>query len=490
MKHFSVSLLLGAILIIPITVEAQQDYQKWLESQQSEFQNFRDKRDQQFLEFLQKDWEDFQLSRGLVRNSVPKPDAIPKANPKDIPKQEPEPEDQPVVETPPSPEVDTVATDPSGVIESTPSPVKVSNAQQAKVEFFGNEIMIEYDQGMQTDVQTPVNAESISKIWSQLAQSDYEPLMQQLEKIRQDFGLNDWGYIQLLYKTGYSVSQNDVNATKLFTWFMLLKSGYLAKIGFSADQIYIMFPSENAVYDVSFLYVNNTRYYVIALDGQRLQLQSIVSYEDDYPEATREIDFRMRKIPEFTEKATPRTVTFEYMGKSYTLNYRINQNVIDFLESYPQTELPVYPGAGMTGEATQDLLTQLKKIVDGKPETRAVNILLRFVQTGFQYETDDEQFGHENYLFPEETLFYPASDCEDRSALFAYLVKSLLGLDVVLLDYPGHIATAVKFHSKVERDTIQYNGSTWVVCDPTYIYAEYGMTMPSVKDQKYNVIQL
>ena len=79
----------------------------------------------------------------------------------------------------------------------------------------------------------------------------------------------------------------------------------------------------------------------------------------------------------------------------------------------------------------------------------AVNVLLRFVQTGFSYLTDSEQFGREKFMFPEETLSYPYSDCEDRSFLFAYLVSSLLGLDVIGLDYPGHVATAVKFSSPV-----------------------------------------
>jgi len=100
------------------------------------------------------------------------------------------------------------------------------------------------------------------------------------------------------------------------------------------------------------------------------------------------------------------------------------------------------------------------------------------------------QFGKENYLFPEETLYYPYSDCEDRSILFAWLVHSLLGMDVIGLDYPGHVATAVQFKGNVGGDAIQYNGRRYVVADPTYINASVGMTMPDFKNAKPGVIEI
>ena len=121
-------------------------------------------------------------------------------------------------------------------------------------------------------------------------------------------------------------------------------------------------------------------------------------------------------------------------------------------------------------------------------EQQAVNFLLRFVQTSLKYETDSEQFGEENYLFPEETLFYPYSDCEDRAVLFAWLVRSLLKLDVIGLDYPGHVAAAVSFSEKVNGASIDYHGKTYVVTDPTYINARAGMVMPGYRQHKPRVI--
>jgi len=128
--------------------------------------------------------------------------------------------------------------------------------------------------------------------------------------------------------------------------------------------------------------------------------------------------------------------------------------------------------------------------MQGMDEQQAVNFLLRFVQTSLKYKTDEEQFGKENYMFPEETLYYPYSDCEDRAVLFAWLVQSLLGLDVVGLDLPGHVATAVRFNGQVPGDAVTYNGKRYVVADPTYINASVGMTMPDYKNTKPGVIKI
>ena len=73
---------------------------------------------------------------------------------------------------------------------------------------------------------------------------------------------------------------------------------------------------------------------------------------------------------------------------------------------------------------------------------------------------------------------------------FAWLVKNLLGLEVVGLDYPGHIATAVRFNEQVSGDAIRFNNKRYVVTDPTYINASAGMAMPEYKNKRPGVITI
>ena len=74
--------------------------------------------------------------------------------------------------------------------------------------------------------------------------------------------------------------------------------------------------------------------------------------------------------------------------------------------------------------------------------------------------------------------------------MFSILVRDLLGLDVVLLHYPGHLATAVDLGNSVKGDYVSVRGKRFVVCDPTYIGASIGESMPEFKNSKARIIVL
>ena len=60
-------------------------------------------------------------------------------------------------------------------------------------------------------------------------------------------------------------------------------------------------------------------------------------------------------------------------------------------------------------------------------------------------------------------------------------MRRLTGLKVVGLHYPGHMATAVRFEGEVKGDAVYHKGERYVVCDPTYLNADIGITMPQFK---------
>ena len=112
------------------------------------------------------------------------------------------------------------------------------------------------------------------------------------------------------------------------------------------------------------------------------------------------------------------------------------------------------------------------------------------MQTAFVYEYDDIVWGGDRAFFADETLYYPYADCEDRAVLFSRLVRDLLGLEVVLLYYPGHLATAVAFSEEVAGDYLVFDNQRYIVCDPTYIGAPVGRTMPNMNNQEAQIIVL
>ena len=154
------------------------------------------------------------------------------------------------------------------------------------------------------------------------------------------------------------------------------------------------------------------------------------------------------------------------------------------------TRWAMYANTPLSSRARDMLYPVLKRSVDGKTPAAAAGILLNFVQTAFVYEYDDKVWGHDRAFFPDETLYYPYCDCEDRSILFSRLVRDLLGLDVVLIYYPGHLATAVCFPGAVQGDYIMIDGKRYTICDPTYIGAPVGATMPGMNNVSAKAILL
>ncbi len=75
--------------------------------------------------------------------------------------------------------------------------------------------------------------------------------------------------------------------------------------------------------------------------------------------------------------------------------------------------------------------------------------------------------------------------------MYSVLVRDLLDLKVVLLYYPGHLATAVCFETDdVSGDHLQIDGKRYIVCDPTYINADVGQAMGQYKNTAATVVKI
>ncbi len=111
----------------------------------------------------------------------------------------------------------------------------------------------------------------------------------------------------------------------------------------------------------------------------------------------------------------------------------VPEQLISYYKSIPQCDYSVYANAAVAPASREIVLAALRPAIAGKSETEAAALLLDYVQHAFEYATDGDQFGYEKPFFVEELYYYPKCDCEDRSVFYRFLVRELLGLDVVLL---------------------------------------------------------
>lgn len=463
---------------------AESEYEKWQREELNSFSEFRDKRDKDFTSYLKKQWSEFKLFKGDKLYDKPKPVSLPVAKKKSPKKAVPlKGEVIKKVSLPPPPKKIKRK-------KELPAMAIVKKGKTLKLDFYGSSLSFSYDPKIKTSMGGEIDKNSISSFWEVLSKSEYESLVKQVQHYKKALKLNDWGYHRLTYNIGKQIYTKSQNGATMFTWFFLTKSGYEAKIGYNNNSVHLLMPSKQALFSVPYLTFKEKKFYAVSFDGKRKKLGSLYTYKGNYPDARKLMNYEIKSVPQIIKIVKNRNLKFNYRGKDYNIPVEYDKSVVEYFKYYPQTDIEVYFEASISKEANRSLIKGLKPLVEGKTEGEAVNIILRLVQTSFQYKTDDNQFGREKYMLPEETLFYPFSDCEDRSILFAYLVKKLVGLEVVGLHYPNHIATAVKFSSEIKGESITYNGKKYIISDPTYINADIGTSMPQFKKIKPKVIKI
>jgi len=150
--------------------------------------------------------------------------------------------------------------------------------------------------------------------------------------------------------------------------------------------------------------------------------------------------------------------------------------------------------AGISSETRASFEATLQPLVADRSPHASLNLLLTFAQFTTDYKRDQDHFGEERYLVPEESLASDYPDCEDRAVLMAYLVRTLLDRDVVGLKWPNYVALAVRAGGDLtvtEDDrTVSVDGAPYIYADPTYIGSSLGMKMPLVDGQTPDTVAL
>lgn len=419
----------------------------------------------------------------IEEKAADKPTAQPEKKPVvEVVEAEPEAERTPVVEADRRPES---AAEPRLPVSSTPtSPLYRGESGRSKIAYGGLAFYLNNSLNRKCSLNG-LNENAIADAYEALCNSDYKPLLADCAQIRKDLRLNDWGVFTLVRQVADTYC-GTANESIVMQQFLLNEMGYKARMARKAteDKMMLFVATDCSIYAHPYITLNGQNYY--NLSGNNEQCQFYMCQKDS-PKAKNSVGMQLKEAPLFP--GTVVSSTHQAKGSAARVTVDVPKALMDFYKDYPQCDYSVYFNAPVNAAMENRILSSLAPLVQGRNEADAANILINFVQTAFQYQTDGQQFGYEKPFFVEELFYYPYSDCEDRAMLFSYLVRKLLGLDVVLLDYPEHIATAVRFNGNVSGDYLMVNGRKYIVCDPTYIGASIGMTMPRYKTVSAKVLK-
>ena len=325
---------------------------------------------------------------------------------------------------------------------------------------------------------------AIADAYETMCKADYKALVDDCRKVKKELNLNDWG-IFLFVREASKTLCTDENAAVVMQQFLLNELGYKSKMARRADrnQMLLFVAADCQVYGHPYFTKDGLNYYNLT-SNESCQFYMC---QEDSPKAKSKLNMQVNHAPALNAGMV--NSVHKNRSGSVAVSVDVPKSLMEFYGSMPQCDYSVYVNAEVNPSVASKVLSTLAPLVNGKGEAEAANLLINFVQTGFQYATDQEQFGYEKPFFVEELFYYPYCDCEDRSVLYSYLVRNLLKLDVVLLDYPNHIATAVCFNENVSGDFVTVGGKKYVVCDPTYIGASIGKAMPQFKNVAAKVLK-
>lgn len=510
-KYFFLSL--GVLAFFPMegqnrtsfeefNAKRQKRFDDFKEEKQKRFDEFRRKRNEEFAKFMRKDWVRVDVEPVVPppKDEVLPPVVVPED---DVPPVAPAPVPIPfdeVIPTPkPQPQPEPV--DPIMEVPVEPAPVDpVKDVPVAPVfkkvdfSFWGTPVSVRIGEGSKLKLAS-VDENAIADAWLGLSEDAYTNLVYDCLKLRDDLQLDDWPYLMLLKQMGEAVCGKGTNEATLLTAYVYCQSGYKMRLASSPGKLHMLYASGHMIYDVPYFTLGGEDYYLFGDGPSQLKICDLI-----YPKE-KEMSLLMSRQPKLAmlPSAASKHTSTRHPDMSFSIT--ANKNMLKLYDSYPtsvannniMTRWAMYANMPMPEHIKTELYPRIKEKIAGLSQLDALNKILHWVQTGFEYEYDDKVWGGDRAFFPEESLHYPYCDCEDRSIMLSRIVRDVLGLQCMLVFYPGHLAAAVAPTSgNPTGDYFDYNGKRFFIADGTIMGygAPVGQTMNGMDNAKAKLILL
>ena len=465
----------------------QESYEKFKQQTKKEYEDFRAKANKEYADFVRKAWK-------TIDRKPP------------IPAPKPKYEEVPPVVIYDDIDLKPIESNPIKIeneiwsvpkIDFQPVPVTPIPAQPLETEewvdfvFYGTPMKVRFGKDLVFSLES-CTPNGVADAWEILSKDDYNNTICDCLTLRKTHKLGDWAYLQMLETMAKACLGKNNEAVMLMS-YIYCQSGYKMRFASGDNTLYMLFSSKYTIYGKEYFVLDGENFYGYGESISRVNVCDV-----SFPKES-SLSLWISEAMELEERKSEDRILISKRYPDMQITVNSNLNLMDFFNNYPvsmvggnlMTKWAIYANVPLDERIDQTLMPQLKEKISGLSKKDAAERLLNWVQTAFAYEFDDKIWGGDRVFFAEETLYYPYCDCEDRAILFTRLIRNLLGLKCILVYYPGHLASAVCFaEEEVQGDYIMHDGNRYVVCDPTYIGAEIGRTMPNMNNATATVILL
>lgn len=485
MKINKLYLFLG-VCLFPSFVHAQDsfvdfknqiegDFKAFKEQTETEFERFRRERNEEYAKFLRKAWAPFHSSPAIP---APKDDDI---GPLMV-------ESNEAVAAPTTASVSVLIDEfiklpklirkrpePAEPIEEVPMPtpkesLKNDDMMKHSFTFCDMEFTVRVDRSNLFKLRR-LSEGQVANAWSELSTRKYTNLVYDCIQLRDDLHLCDWAYLQMLQQMSEQLFGENTNEAVLLAAYIYCQTGYEMRLAFADKKLCMMVASEHLIYNWSYYKIGGKNYYPLTKQTGAMHVCAC-KYPREQPLSLQILEQQKIASSSSNIAVTHRSTRDADMD----ISINADKGMLDFYSSYPTSMLggnmltrwAMYANAPASENMRSQVYPQIQKAIDGCDQLTAVNKILNWIQTGFEYEYDDTVWGYDRAFFPEESMYYRYCDCEDRSILFTRIVRDLIGLKCVLVYYPGHLAAAVDItEGDVTGKYVECEGRKFFIADGT-----------------------
>lgn len=431
-----------------------------------DFDDFTKQMDSELISFMKRPWKKAPKPKVTPRPNPPKPelDSVPiplepvappapkpLPNPVVVPAPEPQPAPAPV--TPPAPKPKTIP--------------------DFELTYYGTRLKIAGFDSPAISIEAGQSYQRIIDAYKTLSAVDCNNMLLSCLNARESLALPDWAYIDILNRVAGHYYGSGTQAAQLMTGMMLQRSGY--SIRYAQDgqsyKLFTLVGSHDYIYGQPVFELDGVKYVALQDCSDRVYF---CDFKYTGEKVARLIMDRMPKLAFSPSKVR----TVQVVGHpDLTFSVTTNKNLIDFYNNYPDGQIGdesrqrwrVHADVPVSPELARDLYPRLKAVVARcANQYEQVNLLLKLVQS-FPYALDDDIWGRDRAFFPDESWYYPYSDCEDHAIHMTRLARDILGLDAVLIYYPGHLSAAIAITDGSARGAyVEYSGKRYTITDGTY----------------------
>lgn len=339
--------------------------------------------------------------------------------------------------------------------------------EQINFRFYSEPLSLSYDRSMLLTLPEKFSEEDLSNYYLRLEKTNFQVYLASLENKKRELQLNDWLFYDLMRQSLETLlSEQNKRQIELLSWFFLSKSGFDTRLTYLRDKLYVYVYSEDEIFETPMIQEDGRVFINLSSIGQKSKQEALYLLDFKPPMRGRSFQLPLKTLPKLAPDLKERSFTFTYRNRPYQVNVKADATLAEIMNKYPLLAEEQYLETPFSNMLSESLVPVFNKWIQDLSAREGLELIVSFTRSAFAYKEDKQYFGRSKPMIPDEVFLYPFSDCEDRTALFFGLVKSLLDLPMIILAFPDHLTVAAALPEGVGQP-IRYKNRLYYVCDPT-----------------------